>query len=61
MKVDVPKFDEHDQGDAFLDWLYMVERIFDFKDDFKEYFKEIKVKLVTIKLKGCIHVGKFET
>ena len=36
------------QGDIFLDWLYTIERIF----DFKEYSEERKVKLVAIKLKG---------
>ncbi|KAI9161907.1 hypothetical protein LWI28_021895 [Acer negundo] len=48
VKVDIPKFDGRSQGDAFLDWLFTVERIF----DFNEYLEERKVKLVVIKLKG---------
>ena len=48
MKIDVPVFDGHAQGDAFLDWLYTIERIFDIED----YLEERKVKLVIIKLKG---------
>lgn len=48
VKIDIPEFDGKLQGDVFLDWLYTVERIF----DFKEYSEERKVKLVAIKLKG---------
>lgn len=48
VKLDIPEFDGKLQGDVFLDWLYTVERIF----DFKEYSEERKVKLVAIKLKG---------
>ena len=48
VKVEVLEFDRRMQGDAFLDWLYTVERIF----EFKEFLEERKVKLVAIKLKG---------
>ena len=39
MKVDVPEFDGKTQGDTFLDWLFTVERIF----EFKEFAEEKKV------------------
>lgn len=48
VRLDIPDFDGKMQGDAFLDWLYTVERIF----EFKEFSEERKVKLVAIKLKG---------
>ena len=32
VKIEVLEFDGKMQGDVFLDWLYTVERIFDFKD-----------------------------
>ena len=48
MKVELPEFDGKMQGDAFLDWLYTVERIF----EFKEFSEERNVKLVAIRLKG---------
>ena len=48
VKVDVPEFEGKSQVDTFFDWLYTVERIFDFKD----YSEEKRVKLVAIKLKG---------
>ena len=47
MKVELPEFYGKMQGDAFLDWLYNVERVF----KFKEFSKERKVK-VAIRLKG---------
>ena len=47
-KVSIPDFDGRAQGDAFLDWLIIVERIFQFKD----YSEQRKFKLVAIKLKG---------
>ncbi|KAI9156366.1 hypothetical protein LWI28_005047 [Acer negundo] len=40
VKVDVPEFNGKMQCDVFLDWLYTIERIF----DFKEYSEERKVK-----------------
>ena len=46
-KVSISDFDGRAQGGAFLDWLIMVERIFEFKD----YSEERNVKLVAIKLK----------
>lgn len=36
------------QSDDFNNWLYIVERVF----EFKEFSKKRKVKLVAIKLKG---------
>ncbi|XP_074570594.1 uncharacterized protein LOC141827268 [Curcuma longa] len=48
VRLDIQDFDGKMQGDAFLDWLYTVERIF----EFKEFSEERKVKLVAIKLKG---------
>ncbi len=48
MRVDIPEFDGKSQVAAFLDRLYTVERIF----EFKEYSEERRVKLVAIKLKG---------
>ena len=48
MRVDVPEFEGRSQSDAFLNWLYTVERIFEFKD----YSNDKRVKLVAIKLKG---------
>lgn len=48
IKVDIPEFEGKQDGDVFLDWLYTVERVF----DFKEYSDERKVKLVAIKMKG---------
>ena len=49
MKIEVLEFDGNMQGDVFLDWLYTIESIF----DFKEYSEERKVKLVDIKVKSC--------
>lgn len=40
-KVEVPEFDGKAQGDAYLEWLITVERVFEFKD----YSEEEKVKL----------------
>ncbi|KAL5756982.1 hypothetical protein ACOSQ2_021728 [Xanthoceras sorbifolium] len=48
VKVEVPEFNGKMQGGVFLDWLYTVERIF----EFKEFSEERKVKLVAIKGKG---------
>ena len=48
--VDVTEFDRQSQDDAFLDWLYTVERIFEFKD----YSDEKRVNLVAIKLKKYV-------
>lgn len=47
VKIEVPKFDCKMLGYVFLDWLYTVERIF----NFKKYSEERKLKLVAIKLK----------
>ncbi|TXG63952.1 hypothetical protein EZV62_010946 [Acer yangbiense] len=48
VKVDVPEFNGKMQGDVFLNWLYTVERIF----DFKEYSEERKVKALQDSLGG---------
>ena len=48
VKVKILEFDGKMQDDAFLDWLYTVKRIF----EFKEFSEERKVKIVAIKLKG---------
>ncbi|XP_070034692.1 uncharacterized protein [Nicotiana tomentosiformis] len=48
VKVDVPDFDGKAQGDAFMEWLLTVERIFEFKN----YSEEKKVKITAIKFKG---------
>ena len=48
MKVELLEFDGKMQCDAFLDWLYTIERIF----EFKEFSEERKVKLVAIRLKS---------
>ena len=48
MKVDILEFEGKMNGDIFLDWLYTVDRVF----DYKELSDERKVKLVAIKLKG---------
>ncbi|GJX74962.1 reverse transcriptase [Tanacetum coccineum] len=50
-KVDILEFDGKIQPDEFLDWLYMVEKVF----DFKEVSVDRKMKLVTIKLRK--HAG----
>lgn len=39
--MEVPEFDGKAQGDAYLEWLITVERVFEFKD----YSEEEKVKL----------------
>ena len=46
-RVDIPKFEGHLDPDLFLDWLRMVEQVFDFKD----LPDEKKVKLVALKLR----------
>ena len=48
VKVDIPEFEGKMNGDVFLDWLYTVDRVF----DYKELLDERKVKLVAIKLRG---------
>ena len=48
VKVDIMEFKGKMNGDIFLDWLYTVDRVF----DYKELSYERKVKLVAIKLKG---------
>jgi len=45
--VDIPKFEGQLDLDLFLDWLRMVERVFDYKD----VPEEKKVKLVPLKLR----------
>nr|GEW06827.1 hypothetical protein [Tanacetum cinerariifolium] len=50
-KVDIPEFDGKIQHDEFLDRLYTVEKVF----DFKEVFEDQKVKLDAIKLQK--HAG----
>jgi len=45
-KVDIPEFEGQLDLDHFLDWLRMVERVFDYKD----VPDEKKVKLVALKL-----------
>ena len=59
MKIGIPKFDGHAQGDAFLDLLYTIERIFYFKD----YSKEKKSKVSGTQTKGICFplVGKPKT
>jgi len=47
LKVDIPEFEGHLDSDLFLDWLWMVERVFDYKD----VSEEKKVKLVALKLR----------
>ncbi|KAD2806196.1 hypothetical protein E3N88_39573 [Mikania micrantha] len=47
IKIEIPYFDGRAQPDEFLDWLSMVERVFDLKDIPDAY----KVKLVAIKLR----------
>ena len=48
MNVDILEFEGKMNGDIFLDWLYTVDRVF----DYKELSDERKVKLVAIKLRG---------
>lgn len=47
IKVDVPEFEGKMQPEEFMDWLNIVERIFDYKDVAEDH----RVKLVAIKLK----------
>ncbi|PWA70702.1 hypothetical protein CTI12_AA286890 [Artemisia annua] len=47
MKVDIPVFEGKPHPDEFIDWLHIVERVFDVKN----LSDEQKVKLVAIKLK----------
>ena len=44
LKVDIPKFKGQLDPNLFLDWLRMVERVFDYKD----ILDEKKVKLVAL-------------
>ena len=48
IEVELPEFDGKMQGDTFRDWLYTIEKNF----EFKEFSEERKVKLVAIRLKG---------
>ena len=47
-KVEIPEFGGDLNGEGFIDWLSIVERVFDLKDvpDNK------RVKLVAVKLRG---------
>ena len=47
-KVELPEFSSALQAKGFIDWLYRVEMIF----DYKKFPYSTKVKLVAIKLKG---------
>ncbi|KAL9250762.1 hypothetical protein AKJ16_DCAP08543 [Drosera capensis] len=43
MKIEIPEFEGRAQPDKFIDWLHMVERVFDLKDlteEQKEAFLE---------------------
>ena len=51
-KVDIAKYEGHLDLDVFLDWLRMVERVFDYKD----IPDEKKVKLVALKLRKCFNL-----
>ena len=44
-KIEIPKFEGTLDPDEFLDWLYTIEGIFDYKD----IPKDKKVKLVTLR------------
>ncbi|VFQ98699.1 unnamed protein product [Cuscuta campestris] len=46
-KVDIPTFEGRNDPDEFLEWLEMVERVF----DFKEVSDEKKVKIVALKFR----------
>ena len=46
-KVDIPEFEGQLDPDIFLDWLQMVERVFEYKD----ILEGKKVKLVALKLR----------
>lgn len=46
-KVDIPEFERKMQLDKFLNWLHLVERVFDYEDVPDHH----KVKFVVIKLK----------
>ncbi|KAE8663112.1 putative Quercetin 3-O-methyltransferase 1 [Hibiscus syriacus] len=47
-RVDLPEFSGTLQAEGFVDWINEVERIF----EYKEVPDRVKVKLITIKLKG---------
>lgn len=49
MRVDILEFKGKIQLDEFIDWLQIVERIF----DFKKFSEDGKLKLVALKLKKC--------
>lgn len=50
IKFEIQEFDGRFQVDSFIDWIYTVERI----SEYKEFTKERKVKLVAVKLKGYV-------
>ncbi|GKB19360.1 pentatricopeptide repeat-containing protein [Tanacetum coccineum] len=45
IKVDIPEYDGKLDPDEFMEWLPIVERVFDYKDN--------KVKIVALKLRKC--------
>ena len=53
MKMDLPSFNGQLQIEGFLDWLAVVERLF----DYMEIPKDKKVKLVTYSLIGGAPLG----
>ena len=52
--MEIPEFDGKTQGDKLLEWILIVEHVF----DLKEYAEEKKVKLVAVKLKDMFPHGK---
>nr|KAJ0219425.1 hypothetical protein LSAT_V11C300109970 [Lactuca sativa] len=47
IKIKVPEFDGMNDPNVFLDWLQIVERVFDLRD----VPEDVKVKLVALKLR----------
>jgi len=47
IKVDIPDFEGKLQPDEFVDWLQIVERVF----EYKEILEEKKVNIIAVKLK----------
>ena len=47
IKVDIPDFNGELQPVEFVDWLHVIERVF----EYKEILEEHKVKIVAAKLK----------
>ncbi|VFQ90812.1 unnamed protein product [Cuscuta campestris] len=47
-KVEIPTFDGKDDPDDFIEWLEMIERVF----DYTEVLEDKKVKLVALKFRG---------